>query len=88
MNDYYEANFKGTKPNSSTDTETTKRYIQDKYVKKKWVDEDAEDPVKVYQSGKWGKEKKKSKKKKKEESDDSESEEKPKARKKKPKKEK
>ncbi len=48
MNEYYEHSFKGTKPNPSTDTETTKRFINDKYVKKKWVDEDADDPVKVF----------------------------------------
>ena len=45
MNKYYEADFKGTKPNPSTDSNTTKRFIQDKYVRKKWVDEDEKDPV-------------------------------------------
>lgn len=48
MNEYYEHSFKGTKPNPSTDVETTRRFINDKYVKKKWIDEDANDPVKVF----------------------------------------
>lgn len=48
MNEYYEHNFKGIKPNSGTDTETTKRFIHDKYLKRKWVDEESEDPVKLY----------------------------------------
>lgn len=81
MNDYYEHNFKGTKPNPGTDAETTWRFINDKYVKKKWVDEDKEDPVKLYQSGKWGKEKKKKKKRAKKEASESDEEEKPKTKK-------
>jgi len=48
MNEYYECNFKGIKPNPGTDQETTKRFIHDKYVKKKWIDEDQEDPVKLF----------------------------------------
>lgn len=48
MNDYYEANFKGIKPSSQTDSETTRRFINDKYVKWKWIDDEQEDPVKLY----------------------------------------
>lgn len=62
MNDYYECNFKGIKPSSSTDVDTLKRFIHDKYLKLKWVDTSAEDPVKMFSEGRWGKEKKKSKK--------------------------
>jgi hypothetical protein len=65
MNDYYECNFQGIKPHSGTDSETTKRFILDKYIKKKWVDTDSEDPVKLYRAGQWGKEAKKEKKGKK-----------------------
>jgi hypothetical protein len=48
MNEYYEANFKGVKPNPGTDSDTVKRFIHDKYVKKKWISEDEEDPVKLF----------------------------------------
>lgn len=46
MNKYYEAEFEGTKPNPSTNSDTVSRFIKDKYVKGKWVDEDMKDPVK------------------------------------------
>ena len=48
MNKYYLANFRGTKPDPSTDAATTKRFINDKYVQRKWVDDDEEDPVTVF----------------------------------------
>ena len=48
MNEYYEAKFKGIKPNPGTDADTVKWFIHDKYVKKKWIDEDQDDPVKLF----------------------------------------
>ena len=35
MNKYYEAEFEGTKPNPSTNSDTVSRFIKDKYVKGK-----------------------------------------------------
>ena len=60
MNKYFLANFHGSKPDPSTDSATTKRFINDKYVNKKWVDEDEESPVDLFREG--GKKKSKSKK--------------------------
>lgn len=84
MNDFYEHWFSGIKPSSSTDTETLKRFIHDKYLKLKWVDESAEDPVKMFAEGRWGKKKSKKSKAAKEEekSESEEKEEKPKKKKK------
>ena len=63
MNDFYESEFEGIKPNPGTNTETVKRFIKDKYVSKKWTNDDDKDPVKLYRKG--GKKKLKSKKEKK-----------------------
>ena len=76
MNKYFLANFHGSKPDPSTDSATTKRFINDKYVNKKWVDEDEESPVDLFREG--GKKKSKSKKKKKKRDHDEEPEQKPK----------
>jgi hypothetical protein len=79
MNEYWENDFNGTKPNPGTDGSTTKRFINDKYIKKNWIDRNAKNPVILYQSGKYGKKKKGKKSKKKkarvETESDSESEE-------------
>ena len=45
MNKYFEAEFEGRKPTPSTDVGNVKRFIYDKYVKAKWVDEDMKNPV-------------------------------------------
>lgn len=64
MNEYYEQGMpSGRKPQPTTDTETVKRFIKDKYVKKLWVDEDEDHPVQMYKSGEIEKRKKKEKKK-------------------------
>lgn len=68
MNDYYESRIpSGKKPTPTTDIESVKRFIKDKYVKKLWIDEDEEDPVMLYQTGQTDKAKKKKEKKDKKE---------------------
>ena len=70
MNDYYEANMpSGVKPGPSTDSNTIKKFIKDKYVKKLWVDEDEDDPVWLYQSGELEKRQKKKERKQKKKKD-------------------
>ena len=65
MNEYYEANMpSGTKPVATTDTSIVKTFIKNKYVRKLWVDEDEDDPVYLFQSGKLDKKEKKKEKKK------------------------
>ena len=64
MNDYYEQNMPDhVKPQQHTDTNTVTRFIKDKYVKKKWINEDEDDPVELYQSGKLEKKMRKKEKK-------------------------
>ncbi len=64
MNDYYLKEHSGSLPGPSSNTEDVKNFIKDKYVRKKWVDEDEEDPVALFQAGKWGKKRKGKKSKK------------------------
>lgn len=66
MNDYYEFNMpEHKKPQQSTDTETVRRFIKDKYIKKLWVNDEEDDPVYLYQSGEFEKRRKKKEKKEK-----------------------
>ena len=51
VNKYWEKNFNGRKPDGNASNMQISNFIKDKYVLKKWIDEDAEDPVQVYLNG-------------------------------------
>lgn len=65
------------KPDGNASNTQVSNFIRDKYVLKKWIDEDEEDPALLYWNGPTKKKSKKTKKKKakKVESEDEESEE-------------
>eukprot|EP00345_Euplotes_harpa_P003606 CAMPEP_0168329068 /NCGR_PEP_ID=MMETSP0213-20121227/6885_1 /TAXON_ID=151035 /ORGANISM="Euplotes harpa, Strain FSP1.4" /LENGTH=114 /DNA_ID=CAMNT_0008332317 /DNA_START=344 /DNA_END=688 /DNA_ORIENTATION=+ len=54
MNAYYEKRLpEGAKPKSGASQKEIDIFIRNKYVRKLWVDEQAEDPVEVYRQGRW-----------------------------------
>lgn len=70
MNEYYEKNMpSGVKPMATSSASATKKFIKDKYVKQLWLDEDEDDPVYLFQSGKYEKRQKKKEKKEKRKKD-------------------
>lgn len=70
MNEYYEKNMpSGVKPTANSSASIAKKFIKDKYVKQLWLDEEEDDPVYLYQSGKFEKRQKKKDKKEKKKKD-------------------
>jgi len=70
MNEYYEKNMpSGMKPTANSSASIAKKFIKDKYVKQLWLDEEEDDPVYLYQSGKFEKRQKKKDKKEKKKKD-------------------
>ena len=60
MNEYYEYNMPDhKKPDQTTATDSVKRFIKEKYVKKIWINDDEDDPVELFHSGKFEKRMKK-----------------------------
>ena len=58
MNEYYEWTMPADhKPTPSSKQREITSFVQNKYIKKIWVNEDAEDPVKLYKSGEFNKKK-------------------------------